>query len=187
MGSEMCIRDRTWAAARGLDQGEAGDDLGFAVSSSIGLWVGFLALPLLWSLRHGGPARLLGLRARWVDLPLGLAVGLGSTAIAAVVSALTLTADQQDDLEGKARATVDRAQGPAAALLLVVVLCVVTPLAEEIFFRGLVFRSLHRVASLALAVPVAGLVFGLVHFDGDPVSARVVACLLYTSPSPRDS
>ena len=168
----------TWAAARGLDQAEAGDDLGFAVSSSVGLWIGFLALPLLWSLRHGGPIHLLGLRARWVDLPLGLAVGLGSTAIAAGVSALTLTTGQQDDLEGKARATVDRAHGPAAAVLLMVVLCVLTPLAEEVFFRGLLFRSLHRVASLALAVPVAGLVFGLVHFDGKPVSAGVVAVQL---------
>lgn len=52
------------------------------------------------------------------------------------------------------------------------------PLAEEVFFRGLLFRSLHRVAGLVVAVPLAGLVFGLVHYDPDPVPAVVVAVQL---------
>ena len=167
-----------WASARGLDPAKAQDELGFSVATSAGLWVGFLVLPVLWSRRHGGPARLLGLRARWVDVPLGLAVGLGSTAVAALASTLVLNAGQQDDLENKARTTVDRASGPVAAVVLVIVLCVLTPLAEEIFFRGLLFRSLHRVAGLAVSVLGAGAVFGLVHFDAAPVPAVVVAMQL---------
>jgi len=167
-----------WASARGLGPAEVQDDLGFSVATSAGLWVGFLVLPVLWSRRHGGPAQLLGLRARWVDLPLGLAVGLGSTVIAALASSLVLDASQQDDLENKARTTVDRASGPVAAVVLVVVLCVLTPLAEEIFFRGLLFRSLHRVSGLAVSVLCAGAVFGLVHFDPAPVPAAVVAMQL---------
>lgn len=167
-----------WTVGRGLNPVEARDDLGLTVATSAGLWVGFVVLPLLWSRRHGGPAQLLGLRARWVDLPLGLAVGLGSTAFAALASSLVLDAGQQDDLETKARTTVDRASGPVAAVVLVIVLCVLTPIAEEIFFRGLLFRSLHRVAGLAVSVIGAGAVFGLVHFDPAPVPAVVVATQL---------
>lgn len=165
-----------WTAARGLDPAEAQDEFGFFVATSAGLWVGFVVFPVLWSRRHGGPAQLLGLRARWVDLPLGLAVGLGSTAVAALASSLVLDAGQQDDLESKARTIVDRASGPVAAVVLVIVLCVLTPLAEEIFFRGLLFRSLHRVTGLAISVLCAGAVFGLVHFD--PAPAAVVAMQL---------
>lgn len=167
-----------WTAVRGLDAAEARTALGFSVATSAGLWVGFVVLPLLWSRRQGGPAQLLGLRARWVDLPLGLAVGLGSTAVAALAAALVLDPGQQDDLESKARTTVDRASGPGGAVLLIVVLCVLTPIAEEIFFRGLLFRSLHRVAGLAVSVTLAGVVFGLVHFDPAPVPAVVVTMQL---------
>lgn len=167
-----------WSAVRGLDAVEARNDLGFSVATSAGLWVGFVVVPLLWSRRQGGPVKLFGLRARWVDLPLGLAVGLGSTAFITLATSLVLDPGQQDDLESKARTIVDRASGPVGALVLVVMLCVLTPLAEEIFFRGLLFRSLHRVAGLAVSVLGAGLVFGLVHFDAAPVPAVVLAMQL---------
>lgn len=167
-----------WAVSQGLDQAEAPRDLGFAVVSSIGLWVGFLGLPLLWSRWQGGAGRLLGLRARWTDVPLGLAAGLGSSLATAVISSILLSSAEMKDLESKARETVDRASGAAAGVLLVVVLCVATPIAEEVFFRGLLFRSLHRLAGLAVALPLAGLVFGLVHYDPEPVPAVVVAVQL---------
>lgn len=167
-----------WVAARGLDQVQAKGDLGLSVLSSMGLWVGFLVLPMLWALRRGGPSAVLGLAARWIDLPLGLGVGLGSTIVTAVVSSAVLSGRQQDDLEVKARETVDRAYGPAAVVLLVVVLCVATPLAEEVFFRGLLFRSLNRVTAVLVAVPLAGLVFGLVHYDAVPAPGIVVVVQL---------
>ncbi|CAA9242377.1 MAG: hypothetical protein AVDCRST_MAG76-1835 [uncultured Acidimicrobiales bacterium] len=167
-----------WATSRGLDQAEAPRDLGFAVVSSVGLWVGFLGLPLLWSRWQGGGGRLLGLGARWTDLPLGLAAGLGSSLATGVISSILLSPPQKEALESKARETVDRASGPAAVVLLVAVLCVATPIAEEVFFRGLLFRSLHRLAGLAVAVPIAALVFGLVHYDPEPVPGVVVAVQL---------
>lgn len=166
-----------YAAARGLDRAESTRDFGFALVSSAGLWVGFLLLPLLWSQRRGGPRRMLGLSIRWVDVPLGVAVGLASTVVTALVSAAALTQDQQEVLEAKAAEVIDRAQGPAAVVLLVVVLCVVTPLAEEVFFRGMLFGSLRRLLWPGAAVLVAGLVFGPVHFGGD-TPGRVVAVQL---------
>lgn len=163
----------TYAAVRGLDPTEATDDLGFALVTSAGLWLGFLVLPLLWARGHGGPARHLGLAARWVDLPLGLAVGLASTVVTAVISSAALTRSQQETLESKAGEVVERAQGAAAVVLLVLSLCVLTPLAEEVFFRGLFFGSLRRMMNPWVAVLAGGLAFGPVHFSGGP--GRVVA------------
>lgn len=157
-----------YAMARGLDQDGARSDLGFALATSVGLWVGFLVLPLVWARRHGGPSPVLGLSARWVDLPLGLAVGLAAAVVTGLVSSVLLTRAQQDTLEAKAEEVVDRASGPVGVVLLVLALCVVTPLAEEVFFRGLLFRSLHRVTGVVAAALGAGIVFGLVHFSGGP-------------------
>lgn len=168
----------SWAVARGLDQDAATADLGFSLVSAAGLWVGFLALPLLWSRRRDGYERLLGLRARWTDLPLGLLVGLGATAFTVGVSSMILTAGDQKALEAKAETTINRAHGPVAVVLLVLALCVVTPIAEEVFFRGLLFRSLNRVAGFAVALLLGGLVFGLAHYDPAPVAAAVVAVQL---------
>ncbi|MEJ7764489.1 MAG: CPBP family intramembrane glutamic endopeptidase [Acidimicrobiales bacterium] len=174
------ILGATWAASRGFlgDDARLEADFGFFVISAVGLWVGFLGLPLLWSWTLGGPGPVLGMKARWTDLPLGLVAGLGSTLVTGVISGMLLSSDELGALERKARETVDRASGPAAVVLLVFVICIATPIAEEVFFRGLVFRSLRGVAGLVVALPVAGLVFGLVHYDREPVAALVVAVQL---------
>lgn len=163
-----------YALARGLDQTEVEGDLGFALVTAAGLWVGFLVLPLVWAWRNGGASRYLGLSARWVDIPLGLAVGLATTVVTVIVSSAALSKNEQDALESKAREVIDRAQGPVAAVLLFLALCVATPLAEEVFFRGLLFRSLHRGAGLIVALLLGGLIFGVVHYDGESTSGMVV-------------
>ncbi len=60
------------------------------------------------------------------------------------------------------------------------------PLVEEIFFRGLLYRSLRNRLALLPAALIAGAMFGLVHItsyplDTLPVKAAfgVIACLLY--------
>jgi membrane protease YdiL (CAAX protease family) len=163
-----------YASVRGFDQAEAEKDFAFATIGSVGLWVGFLGIPLLWAWQKGWPVRTLGLSARWVDLPLGIAVGLASTVVTAVVSSAVLTTGQENELEAKAEEIIDRAHGLAAIVVLVVTLCVLTPVAEEVFFRGLLFRSLRRVTMLVVALPVSALIFGLVHFTGGPASVVLV-------------
>lgn len=164
-----------YAGIRGLDLAADEQDFGSFLVSLAGLWVGFLALPLLWARRQGGLDRFLGLSARWVDLPLGVVVGLASTVVTALVSGAALTKREQDALEVIAEEVIDRAVGPVAVTLLVLALCVGTPLAEEVFFRGVLFRgSLQRVSPLWIAVPVAAVVFGLVHYSGDVDSSKVV-------------
>jgi membrane protease YdiL (CAAX protease family) len=153
----------------GLDQ----QTFGVLVASSVGLWVGILGLPLLVARGRGGAAEYLGLRIRpLVDAPLGVAVGLVSTLVSAVVGSALLDKVESKELDTKATEVIDRAQHPAAVALLVIVLCVLTPLAEEVFFRGLVFRSLGRIVPVPVAVIGGGAVFGVVHFSGG--SATVV-------------
>jgi membrane protease YdiL (CAAX protease family) len=167
------IAGATYAGARGIDPQET-RELGYFMVTSLGLWVGFLVLPVLWARRRGGPAGYLGLAARWSDLPLGVAVGLGSTLVTGLVSSLLLTAGQQKVLEDKAKTLVEPGHGPLAAALLVVFLCVLTPLAEEVFFRGMLFRSLHRATRLVIALLIGSLVFGLLHYDFKPAPGRVL-------------
>jgi hypothetical protein len=149
------------------------------VASSVGLWVGILGLPLLVARGRGGAAAYLGLRARpLVDVPLGVAVGLAATFVSSVVGSALLDKPESKELETKARDVIDRAQHPAAVVLLVVVLCVVTPIAEEVFFRGLLFRSLARIVAAPVAIVAGGAVFGVVHYSGG--SAVVVTAQVGT-------
>ena len=70
----------------------------------------------------------------------------------------------QERLEENARDLVDRADGGALALLVVLV-AVGAPLVEELFFRGLLQRPLLRSgAPVALIVVLVAAVFALIHF-----------------------
>ncbi len=92
--------------------------------------------------------------------------GLASTFATAVATSAILDKAQTDELQTKATDVIDRAQQPISVTVLVLVLCVVTPLAEEVFFRGLLFRSLGRIVPIPVAVVLAGAVFGIVHYSG---------------------
>jgi len=72
--------------------------------------------------------------------------------------------DLTEDLEKPARELTDAAHGPGF-LLLAGLLIVGAPLVEEIFYRGLLLRSLKRYVPNAAAVVLSGLVFGVAHFN----------------------
>jgi membrane protease YdiL (CAAX protease family) len=142
-----------------------------AVASALGLWVGFLGVPILGTRRRGGAVELLALRIRpVVDVPLGIVAGLGSTFAAGIVTSLLLDRVERTELESKATEVIDRAHQTVGVTLLILVLCVATPIAEEVFFRGLLFRSLARLLPVPVAVVIGGAVFGLVHFTGGSAS-----------------
>ena len=66
--------------------------------------------------------------------------------------------------------------GPWGLALGLVTACVVAPFAEEILFRGVLFRSLSNRLRLAVSVTLSSLVFALVHFYFLP-SLVLVACV----------
>ncbi|MEY2425030.1 MAG: protease family protein [Actinomycetota bacterium] len=72
--------------------------------------------------------------------------------------------DLTKDLEQPAKDLTGDAHG-AGFYLLAVLLVVGAPLVEEIFYRGLLLRSLQRYCPPWLAIVVCGVVFGAAHFD----------------------
>jgi membrane protease YdiL (CAAX protease family) len=160
---------------------ESGQPLGFGerVAAAAGLWIGLLVAPLVASvvLKRGGPADDLLLRGRFVDVPIGVAAGL-ATSFLTGISSLWLSDADRKALEELSKEVVNSAQGMPRTVAIFIVLCVFTPLAEEVFFRGLLYRSLVRVTSVPVAVPIASLAFGLLHFSGQDVSGVALATQL---------
>jgi hypothetical protein len=81
-----------------------------------------------------------------------------------VVVQLFVSHDLTDDLEAPAKDLTNNAHG-AGFYFLAVLLVIGAPVVEEIFYRGLVLRSLRRYFAPLLALPLTGLIFGAAHFD----------------------
>jgi uncharacterized protein len=76
--------------------------------------------------------------------------------------------------------------GTLGTVVTVIAVAISAPVVEEVFFRGLIYRSLRNRLPVAPAALVAGLMFGLVHITGYPLitlpvkaAFGVLACLLY--------
>jgi uncharacterized protein len=150
----------------------------------VGLWVGFVATALLAGPieRRREPLRRklvgdLGFSFRWADLPIGVLAGILGQYVLVFLLELPLypfVPHLFKRLGAPARSLTNGESGLALALLGVLV-CVGSPLVEELFFRGLFLRGLLGKARGDLgwrAVPavlgsavLSGVVFGLVHFE----------------------
>jgi hypothetical protein len=79
------------------------------------------------------------------------------------------------------------ANNSTTALVAVAILvCVVAPIAEELFFRGFCFTALRRALGMLPAAVVTGMIFGAIHLGGTNAKFIVplmvfgfVLCLLY--------
>jgi uncharacterized protein len=77
--------------------------------------------------------------------------------------------------------------GSTAALVAVAILvCVVAPIAEELFFRGFCFTALRRTLGMLPAAALTGIIFGAIHLGGTDIEFIVplmvfgfFLCLLY--------
>jgi membrane protease YdiL (CAAX protease family) len=146
----------------------------YVVSTLAGLWIGFFGAPWLAS-RTKGTRHLwadLGVRFRWVDL-WGIAIGVGGQ----IVIALLYAPFQHDihDFNGPSNKLTGGAHG-AGFLVVALATVILAPFMEELFFRGLLFKSLARLLTptgagtprgrgvgIVVAVVVDGLLFGLAH------------------------
>lgn len=142
--------------------------------ATIPLWIAFIATPLVVTRTRGrGPTVDLGLAVRPADL---LAVVAGGVAQLAITAAY-LPFVSRSELEAPSRVLVDHAPG-AGRWLLVVMTCVIAPLTEELFYRGLVMRALERRFAPWVAALVAALAFGASHFQLLQLPGLVVFGLL---------
>jgi len=162
--------------------GSDGDDgdtdptvTGLALNSLL-LWLFLVGVPLFATRVKGrGPVTDLGLRFAPVDAgAFGLGVALQALVIPALYWPIFQLSDlESDDVSENARELVDAASGPGIAVLVLIV-CVGAPFAEELFFRGLLLRATERRWGVAAAFLGSTVLFAVSHFQGIELPALLV-------------
>ncbi|MCU1353557.1 MAG: Abortive infection protein [Acidimicrobiales bacterium] len=141
------------------------------------LWVGFVGVPVYASLTKGaGLVRDFRARVSRIDVPIGLVVGVASQLLLVPLLSLPvvwLSGKTTQDLSAPARQLADKAGNRLGVLLLVLVVVIGAPIAEELFFRGLVLRSIERRFGVAWGIGVSAVVFGLTHFQALQLPALI--------------
>ena len=136
----------------------------------IGLWAGLIpgAVVVCKIRGTGNLATDLGLRFKFPSDLSGVAVGIACQFVLLpliyVIVQLFVSRDLTKDLEAPAKDLTNNAHG-AGFYFLAVLLIVGAPLVEEIFYRGMLLRSLKRYMPPLASILVTGVVFGAAHFD----------------------
>jgi membrane protease YdiL (CAAX protease family) len=183
-----------WAVAVLAATGHAGEDfddlpLGVVALAQLGLAFGFLLVPWgITRLKGNGLVADLGVRVRGEDLWKGGLAGIATQLLLLPLlywPLLELLDKGMDDLEGPAQTLTDRADSPVDVALLVLIVGVMAPIFEEIFWRGLLQGSLlKRGLHPAIAIGVASLLFAATHFQllqlpGLTIAGAVFGTLAY--------
>lgn len=160
-----------FASAKGISAADFTTDslsIGEVALLQLPLWLGLLGMPLFSTWRRGnGPVVDLGLRSTVRDAPIGLAIGVACQFVLVPLVTLPvflLTDVDQDELEAPARELTDKATG-IGVLVLVLVVVVGAPLAEEVFYRGLLQRTIARKLPTWPTLVITALLFGASHFQ----------------------
>jgi membrane protease YdiL (CAAX protease family) len=160
-----------WPVLRGIPWGTVRDDLGLRLSAT--------------------PVRdvLAGIGCWFMGLPVMAAGFLCTVAISAVVESARGEPDPLAPLEQPNHPIVQEVSGGSGLLLVAFLAVCVAPVAEEIFFRGALYRHLRdatgsrgRAPSVAFSAVVSGLVFAAIHPQGltfIPVLASVSWVLVH--------
>jgi membrane protease YdiL (CAAX protease family) len=167
-----------WLAA----SGDSDLNLTGQALSEIGLWTGLVGAAVLASRRKGrGTLRAdFGLRARWSDLALGPAVAVAvQIVVLPLVGLLLRPLLGQPEVSGPVRDLMDKAGG-GAFVGLVATVAVGAPIVEELFFRGLLLRSLQRRMPDGLAIALSSVAFGLAHASTLPADAVILVVVSLT-------
>jgi membrane protease YdiL (CAAX protease family) len=157
-------------AASGTDA----DDLdalpiGWVAVAQIGLWFGLLGAPYLAARFKGnGMRRDFGVWARPFDLLLGTICGwVGQVAILSIVYVPLqwFTDISAEEFSEPAQEMADKATGIGGVVLLVLIVGIGAPIVEEIFYRGLLQRSLIRRLGVGWGIALASILFGAAHLQ----------------------
>jgi hypothetical protein len=152
--------------------------LGWIAVGQLGLWAGLLGAPLLASaLKGNGAVRDFGLRVRRWDPLAGAGLGIGTQFVLVPLLYLPIFSIfdvSVEELEEPARGLTDRATDPVGVILLVLIVGIGAPIVEEIFYRGLLQRSIAHRFGVWPGIVGSALVFGLSHFQVLQLPALVV-------------
>ena len=150
--------------------------------SQAGLWTGMVGTALVASRRKGAGtlAEDFGFRARGIDVGIGLLVGLAvQLLVLPVVAYVMRPLLGEPEVSGPVQELLDRAQG-LAFLGLILSVAVGAPLVEELFFRGLLLRSLQRRMSNIPAIAFSSVAFGIAHGSALPLKAVALVMVSLT-------
>ncbi len=147
-------------------------DTGFSENSAAGLGLNsvfyliLLAVPLVVARRApGGALRALGFRPLAWRASWRVPIGLASTYAVLIVSTLIIATLGFTDLEPQSNVPEELFRDRATVIVAFLVIGLMAPFAEEVFFRGFVFAGLARSLSLIPGLAVSGLLFGAAHQD----------------------
>jgi uncharacterized protein len=173
------------AGVAGLSADEANDVPGPVLGATLvqdALLIGGAVLVVQLAVKQGVAAAL-GLRATRLWPAVGWAAAVMATfwVASALVVGIFGEPPKQDITE-----EIKTENGALALAGYVGITCLVAPLAEELFFRGLLFGVLRSRFGVAWGVVVTGALFSLVHAVGSPPETLIVLfvlgaglCLLY--------
>ncbi len=129
-------------------------------------WLAYGVGSIITTIRRGnGPVVDLGMRIVPSDLTIGVPVGL--VAQLAVIPLLywPITRLVDSDPGDAARDLIDRIDGPVDVILMFILVVVMAPLVEELFYRGLLLGALRQRLPDSASIALSGLVFAAVHFQ----------------------
>lgn len=157
--------------------------LEWQLALQIPLWVGLLGAPIYAAKRKGQSLRRdFGLRFERTDIPVGLGIGIACQLVLVplIYAPLRALSGGNTDVSEPARGLVEQAVTPLGVVLLLVVVVVGAPFVEELFYRGLVQRSLlNRLARPGWAVVVAALFFAIGHMQSLQFPALVAVGVVF--------
>ena len=147
------------------------------------LWIGFVGIPV-WAAAAKGNGWVTDFRARLrlKGVPIAALVGvLTQLVVVPLISApmLWLTGTDIEELGRPARELGEKATSPGAVFLFVLVVAIGAPIAEELFFRGLVLRALEKRFGIRWAVVGSSVAFGATHFQFLQFPALTAAGLVF--------
>lgn len=134
----------------------------FTIVATIIQGVAFLLTALALA-RSRGPLRApdFGLQAIRLKRAAWLTLGVGATYYALLVLYSSSVQLEPDSTPTKLGAD----NGDAGIAGLVIAAVLIAPVVEEIFFRGMIFRSLRNGVGVTVAAVISGLFFGMLHWD----------------------
>lgn len=154
--------------ATGVDEAED-LPLGWSTFAQALLWAGMLAAVVYASYAKGRRSLRddFALAMRPIDVPVGLVAGfVGQLAIAVItIPVYDLLGIDSDKVGETAERLSERADDPVSIAFLVLVVVVGAPVVEELFYRGLWFRSVERRFDTTVAVVGTSLLFGAIHLQ----------------------
>lgn len=136
--------------------------LGLTMAGNYAAFIGWPAIVARWK-GLGSLVRDFGLRFRWPDLGWGLLAGIACLVLSGVMNVIYTLISSGGEAPSNATFLEDQPKDALTFLSLFVLVAVLTPVAEEIFFRGLVLRSATKRWGTGLGIVVSSTLFGLPH------------------------